>query len=269
MKQLFSITNAGECRKPVLLLRIGEKHCSFAVADAEDQLLHSVFYYTKEPGDETFLNELFIAHPELSGRFEKEVVCFDYSNNMLIPAEAGRNDVSGQLIASLFSTGATSVLVADAKRDNAVKIACAVPQPVVDRVKEKYPDARTGASCSFISASGIEQGKDILILADFGTDSFSVIVLKEGAVLFAQAYAYATPEDVMYYLLRVCNEMNVAQEDVKILLSGLIEQESALYKSLYQYFLHTAFRTASWQDGSDTYPSHFFTSLNDLYLCVS
>jgi hypothetical protein len=49
----------------------------------------------------------------------------------------------------------------------------------------------------------------------------------------------------------------------------MIDQQSALYKELYQYFLHIEFRNASWTIPADEYPAHFFTSLNELAQCVS
>jgi Protein of unknown function (DUF3822) len=85
--------------------------------------------------------------------------------------------------------------------------------------------------------------------------------------LLAQTYSYTAPEDIVYYLLRIVQQFALSAEEVTVILSGLIDKESALYKELYQYFLQIELRSVSWNTGD--YPAHFFSSLNDLARCES
>ena len=90
-----------------------------------------------------------------------------------------------------------------------------------------------------------------------------------GKLLISQHYNYTGHEDVLYYLLRTCQQYGLSQEMITLKVSGLIDKQSALYKELYQYFIHLELRDPGWQLPSNDIPAHYFTSLKDLFLCVS
>jgi hypothetical protein len=102
---------------------------------------------------------------------------------------------------------------------------------------------------------------------DFRPDDFTVLLVKSSRLLLAQTYTYSTPEDVVYYLLKICAQLGLSQQELQLQVSGLIDSDSALYKELYQYFLNIEFRESGWQ--GNEYPAHFFTTLNDLARCAS
>jgi len=71
----------------------------------------------------------------------------------------------------------------------------------------------------------------------------------------------------LYYLVKISNQFSLSRQELLLQLSGLIDQDSALFTELSQYFLQLEFRPGLWQDTG--YPDHFFTSLNDLARCAS
>ena len=106
-----------------------------------------------------------------------------------------------------------------------------------------------------------------IIYVDFRTDDFIISVAMNSKLLLARSFSYSIPEDVIYQLLNVCKQFGLSQQHVKLSLSGLIDKQSALYKEIFQYFIHVGFREATWNN--EDYPAHFFTSFNDLARCVS
>ena len=107
------------------------------------------------------------------------------------------------------------------------------------------------------------------IAADFTPGYFRVIVKKDGQLHLAQTYAYTTPLDVVYFLLKICSEFGLSQEQSTLSISGLVEKESALYRELYNYFLNIQFRNPAQPDLPDGHPAHFFTSISNLAVCAS
>src|SRR5678816_4790472 len=79
------------------------------------------------------------------------------------------------------------------------------------------------------------------LIIDFKTDSFSVVVLKHNSILLAQIFAYSKPADILYWLLKICKEFSLPQNEVTLLISGLIDKRSAMYRDLDQYFLNIEF----------------------------
>ena len=83
---------------------------------------------------------------------------------------------------------------------------------------------------------------------------------------------YTTHEDVLYYLLKCCQQLNLSQQQVYLFLSGLIEKDSALYRELYKYFIHLEFEQLAndikLTDALTIHPPHYYSSISKLAACV-
>lgn len=98
---------------------------------------------------------------------------------------------------------------------------------------------------------------------------FRVLVKKDAAIHLAQTYAYKTPLDVIYFLMKICYEFGLSQEGVYLILSGLVEKDSNLFTELQQYFAHIHFAQQP-EIGlpQSSHPHYFFTSIYNLASCV-
>ena len=107
------------------------------------------------------------------------------------------------------------------------------------------------------------------ISAHFIGKQFRVMIKKDHHIQLVQTYTYTSPMDVVYYLLKICTEFQLHQEETQIIISGLIDEDSALYKELHHYFLHLHFAsTTTISLPEHAHPGHFFTSIHNLAACV-
>ena len=111
---------------------------------------------------------------------------------------------------------------------------------------------------------------DNQLMVHFTPGYFRVLLKKESMIHLAQTYVYSTPLDVVYYLLKICYEFELEQSSVYLILSGLIDKDSALYTELEQYFVNVHFAHPPEITLPDNrHPHYFFTSLYNLATCVS
>ena len=113
----------------------------------------------------------------------------------------------------------------------------------------------------------------VSIFINFKTDEFSLIILREGKLLLCQTFGYAAPPDVLYHLLKSCQQLNLSQQTVQVFLSGLIEKDSAVYRELYKYFINLEFESLAGDIKLSTvltiHPGHYYSSISKLASCVS
>jgi hypothetical protein len=99
------------------------------------------------------------------------------------------------------------------------------------------------------------------------------VAVKDTSLLLAQIFSYQKAEDVLYWLLKICRQFSISQEQVILVLSGLIDKQSAVFKELYQYFLNIEFASIEndiqLSGEFEDYPVHFFSSIFKLASCVS
>lgn len=96
----------------------------------------------------------------------------------------------------------------------------------------------------------------------FYPNYFTACLFKHNTLHYINTIKYATPEDVLYFILNVCQQYGV-ELNVAIYCGGFINEQSKLYETLYQYLEGFQLLTpAVMQFASDEfkeYPLHYFT----------
>lgn len=268
MKQLFHIKNgSSDHAGQVLSLRVGGKHISFAITNRSGSTLYELAYCTVHEINENELEEFWSAYPVLNNSFVLVFVSYDYPQSLLIPSTGFKQEDAGLLLGTSYSINNQSAVVEAIPHWQLYNV-FAAPKEIQEWVSDKFPTAKSGHQYSLEIRNINAADSEGTLQVDFRKDDFTILAARQSKFLMAQTFDYSTPEDVLYYLLKTCQEFSLSQQHVHIELSGLVDKESALYKELYQYFIHVAFREASWNTGNE-YPTHFFTSLNDLAKCAS
>lgn len=272
LKRLFHITAdlPGMKGNQSLAISIGENHFCFAIANPANKRLFQITYYSVIDLDESFLKDIFAEHPELSDPYNKVFISFAYPQSSLVPLQYYKEENSAQLLHTLFGVNGKSAILSDAINEWQLYNVYSTPKKVLEWVNEKFPSHGSWHQYT-VGIKNInnidEKGK---LWVDFREDDFTVIAAKNNKFLLAQTFSYSTPDDVNYYLLKICRQFSLSQQEVVIALSGLIEKQSALYKEIYQYFMNVEFKNADWSlNGNNNHPAHFFSLLNDLVKCGS
>lgn len=267
LKQLFHIENPADTGvQQVLSLRIGEKHIAFSITSKNAAELFQLAYCTAEEWNETELGELLLTYPVLKNQFYQVYVAYDTKESVLVPIQEYRFEEGSQLVSSLYGAASAAVTIAESVAEWQLYNVYGVPKEIQEWITRSFPTAKCRHQYS-LGLKQIQSNPQGHLYVDFRKEDFTVMAATQGKLLLAQTYSYTTPEDIVYYLLRIVQQFALSAEEVTVILSGLIDKESALYKELYQYFLQIEFRSVSWNAGD--YPAHFFSSLNDLARCES
>jgi hypothetical protein len=268
-KQLFHIKNdeADTSAPQVLSIRIGERHCGFVITNQSGDVLHELRYYACDLKDANPLPAIAEENENLKKSFYKVVVSYDFPESVLAPSLFYKHDDAGLLLKSLYGVNGSSTIISEQVKSWQLHNIYAVPKELHEWITRQFSSARFWHQYS-ISLKNVQASTGTSqLMVDFRTNELTVIAFNEKTVVLTQTFPYSTPEDVLYHLLKVCKQFGFSQENVQVNLSGLVDQNSALYKELYQYFIHIQFRTVTWQQSNDEYPLHFFTSLNGVVQC--
>jgi hypothetical protein len=266
LKTLFNIQGEAAEKPEMLLLEIGADHVKFALYSRENDSFSHIRIYetagTMEPHDlSAILQEL--GHRNIS----KVIACSSFPQALLLP-RFKTNDYA-ELWKSIFGEPATQVLKDDVPEWQIANV-YALPPAIQQQIQSSFPAVHFmhNFSCALKNYNGYDDANQVSI--DFSTRHFRVIVKKEGAIQLAQIYAYQRPLDVVYYLLKINSEMGFDQSKILLVLSGLIEENSAMFKLLHEYFSNIVFaKPGKAIIPQNELPSHFFASIKNLAACAS
>lgn len=96
-----------------------------------------------------------------------------------------------------------------------------------------------------------------------------VIVLKEGNFHLIQSFTYETPEDVLYHLLNITNQLELFSEKLTLQISGMIDLDFQLYRELIKYFKNVMVqnvKSSALLLNINEHPLHYFTPFFNLAL---
>lgn len=92
-------------------------------------------------------------------------------------------------------------------------------------------------------------------------------VMKNSKLHLVQFFNYQTPEDVLYYLLNICQQLGLHTAQVVLEISGMIDLQSALYNELNKYFANIAMEEVNMKNLPQDfhhYPPHYLSPFFNL-----
>jgi len=248
----------------LLLLELGAAHCWYAYADSASRSIrfahYSAFFETEA---ENSLQELL---PQVK-RASRAIVGLSNPEALVVPQKF--NDHESGLLNSIY-TGDEARQFSDTVVEWQVTTAYQLARHLSDQLERNINNA------SYVHAytpmlrlyNGFVASQQLEV--HFDTERFRVLVKKESQLLLVQTYAYKLPLDVAYVLLKICYELGLDQSQVFLIVSGLVDRNSALYAELQHYFLNIHFSTAQGFSLPETeLPSYYFQSLINLASCAS
>ena len=250
----------------VLMLEPGESYCLVSVISQNDRLIQGVKVYTYSLQEvEESIDQILASFTD-SQSFDKVIISPAFAEALLVPRKFYKDQSS--LLKSACATN-DAYFMHDLIAEWQCVTDYAIPNSVYNKIVHQFPNAVFMHSYTPVVKFSTGSSTDYQLIVHFMYSQFRVLVKKQHQIHLIQTYSYASPMDVVYYLLKITAEFSLPVEETQILLSGFIDENSALYKELHSYFTNLSFATADTLVApTEEHPSHFFTSIHNLAACV-
>lgn len=216
------------------------------------------------------LSEIVENEPSLRQSFSSVNIIYNIREATLVPRTYHNPMVKEETLSLLFGNQKEASLFDEHVRGKDIVNVYRVSKILVDTLRELFPFSVSYHSNTLLIPKLTENDNQLncTVYQEF----IKVILSKNGTIQLAQYLNYSTTTDVVYHLLNVCAQHEIPADSVSLSLSGMIDEKSALYKDLYNYFLQINFSSLpegiSSADGFDEHPQHFFQHLILLSACV-
>jgi hypothetical protein len=268
LNTVFQIGNlSGEEAVDTVFVELNQTFCSLAFVNSVAKSVLFIGMYTFDTFSlDKGIDDILKIISERKYRFQNTIISPGFPEALLIPNKFYHYKSS--LVNSIYNQNHFYYLT-DPIAEWQLMNVYAIPVAVHKKLSEKLPLATY--IHAYTPLLKIYNGftSDNQLSAHFIGKQFRVLVKKQHQVQLIQTYSYSSPMDVVYFLLKICTEFQLSQEDTQIIISGLIDEDSALYKELHNYFLqlHFAISTTVLMPEHE-HPNHFFTSIHNLAACV-
>ena len=201
----------------------------------------------------TFLQEI---------NYTSTVIFYNFSISALIPLEYFIKEEKQEILDQIFVPDKSRIYFQELCKDQSIHNIYSVSTVIHNSFVELYP------SSSFYHSTSYQlMNNEAAFYCIIYSSSIKIIFFKERRLQIVQYFTYTTPVDVCYHILNVAERFETTPSEIKLVLSGMIDVDSTLYKELYKYFLHISFAVTHDIIVSEEFeelPSHFYHHLIEL-----
>ena len=261
-----------------LLIEISAQAFNYILfSRSPDQLFLLRQYRIYTSSDKTYrdvLEEIISGDEVLQKYADKAIVVYNFPEANIVPSELFNNTVKSAATKLVYGNTDHHFIFDEEIGDQGMRNIYFVSKDLHSLCKEKFKGSKFWHLYTMIlkSADALRHAGETSARVIFYNDKFIVTVYKDGALQLIQTFAYQTPEDAAYYLLLICKQFGINQYEFVLNISGLIDAQSPLYTELLKYFAHVNHEGVPATYGTngllDEYPSHYFSPLLKLSLCV-
>ncbi|HZE85656.1 MAG TPA: DUF3822 family protein [Puia sp.] len=262
-----------------LLVEVNPDSVTYVVLNQRNMSPVAVKYYQLEHSREKTLTESIreiLQQDELLKRPVKEtLLVYNFPESSLVPEPLFSMDTNKELTDIVHGNLQKGLILTEKipwwELFNVYRISPDVHQLLQQQFSAgKYWHYYSLLLKSYKMFDSAEQNDCIKVI--FYSDKMITLVLKEGKIHLVQTFHYHDTKDVAYHLLNCCRQLAISQENVLLLVGGLIDRNSALSEELHKYFLRVTFEeideSIKVTDELKELPLHYFSSILKMAVCA-
>ena len=250
-----------------LICHVGEEGFPYAIKHDLQNIYLAVAVFHFEHGihkseQEKLLANTLLKQLLLQSNFKKVYIVYSFQESILMPFELYQSQENNNILKLVHGDrDMNTTLYTDIITEYGICNIYRVPDNIVNLLKSKFPEAVNRHLYSVLIKQ-FPPGDDKLFVI-FYPERIVVKLNKDGKTQILNNYKYHTVVDVSYILLNICKQFDVY--NIPVELSGMIEQESALYVEIHKYFETINFAqlpsSCKYSDEINRKPPHYFSPI--------
>jgi hypothetical protein len=109
------------------------------------------------------------------------------------------------------------------------------------------------------------------LIIDVRQDMMHILYMQQKEFIYLNQFQYTNKEDFLYYVLLVCDQLDIDRTMCDLKLSGYITSDAILYNELYKFIANISFvqeqEHFKMPEELRNLPMHYYNTLMSLYLC--
>ena len=257
-----------------LFIEAGRYGISLLILDRESNIFKTLIVYHFPPDKDggglgECIGEILAGQSLLKREFKNTTIIWSFDESILVPHEFMIAGTEKEMLDVVFGDLHTMKPNTDLLSRYGLHNIYRVPEEMFTPLTSLFVLSRQVHQFTLLP--------EIVVKADilFGIvypNQMVIALKKAGKLQLVKNISYRTPEDAAFYLLSACVSFEMDIQKVTLVLSGMIDVGSNLYKEIYKYFLVTEFADLpdgyTFSEEIKDHPAHYFSHLFAQAACV-
>lgn len=275
MKTLFEILppENTESKNCTLIGELTGEGFSYALKNEAENLFlgAGIFEFDKncQPSEFSLALQIFFhQHELLAGDFKKIKIIYSLTDSVLIPFTLYNSRQNKEVLNLIHGdVNHDAKIITDIINAKDLYNAYRLPASVYDVLENRFPFFKGTHQYTAILQQPSPEEDTLSVI--FYSQKMVISLYQNGQYQLINCYPYRVAEDVSFTLLNIVKQFDA--KNIRVVLNGLIEENSTLYREIYKYFATISFAglssnfnyTASFAD----YPSQYFSHILSFDSC--
>lgn len=205
----------------------------FILHEKESELV----YFRNELYSQDFkqtLKELYETDPVLSKFKEIEYLGLHTTEFTLIPSRLYNPELRSTYFKDLMDLS-DKMLLSNVFADESIQILSLTEKETTESIKAYFEIGEVVPNFFGLTQSISDMKESDSLLVNFDDEELLFIYIKEGQIKFLNKFEFNSTADILYYVLKVCTLLKLDPKELSLKLSGHINSNSEIYKTLHKY----------------------------------
>lgn len=275
MNSNFNIVTPGAVSSRCsLLMEISLQGISYIIINEDSACVAMAMYHfdsgTTNDQLANYLQDIVAEQSILQQSFKKTTIIYAFITTVLVPHDFMNLPANKSMLELVYGDTSESIIHTNFIYKQNLHTVYMVPKQIDAVIAHLFSQANHLHQYSLLP--NVVEATGNLLYCIFTPTNVTVQLFKLGKLQIIQNFEYKVPEDVVYHLLNVCAQFEVAVNDTIVYLNGMINADSTITVELHNYFLHYTFSdlplTFTYNEEIKKYPEHYFSHLFQLAACV-
>jgi hypothetical protein len=254
-----------------LVVEIERRKFSFCILDLDKNKFVGIGSFLK-PYSEVVGTIPWITHPFRSTR-----VIFSHCKATLIPSALFLPEERHHYLDLNLEGSNDDEVHHDSLENLGIINVYSVPGQVLNDISRLFPGSRHFHVTSVLIQSLYVNYKNLMgdgkIFLNVRDDEFDLLIFNGKQLGYCNSFPFKAPEDLVYYLIFVMEQLNLNPEEVPLVLLGAADRRSRLFELLFRYVRNVDFAARNGTFGYcyqlEELPAHYFYTLFNSEQCGS
>lgn len=259
-----------------LCLILGINGISYMIVDGGDKVVTFKRFSIKPDNKITDMKTIFSSDEKLLHNYKSTKIGIDAHAFTLVPDRLFDADDKELYLEKTSRINQKEWINNDYILFNHSQLVYAWESELIAVLKNYFPSSQmfhnvTSLMNGWRKQAEVKEGKKIYI--HVFKDHFTIAFFDERDLIFVNRFSFQTSGDFLYYTLMTYDRFDLKPESIPTILSGLVVEESEIYKKLFSYIRHLQFMPIipyyEFSEEFQQLPHHHYFDLYSLKLCES
>lgn len=260
-----------------LVMEIGKHFINYVIIDKDNNIKALKYQQTTTPSGKEWYDAIIDglqAEKWIHQSFQQAVVIYSLAEQILIPETYFNIDHNRSMLDAIHGDLHKGVTLSEKVHGWDAYNVYRIPTELHQYLQQQFDKIQSwhNFTLTLQYCDKMDSHRNDKMVVTFYQHTLMLAVIKNSQLKLVQTMGYQTAEDAAFYLLQACQTYDLPPATSLIILDGMIEEDSTVYRELHKYFGQLVWNQLpvgiQLPEIVGAYPEQFFSPLLKMTLCV-